>query len=112
MGSRLVIDLATTLRQLRWPAIFGMQDAPSPTKPEIEVQEVRLWALLVGILVIGGSLFLFVHVVSRYMRRQLRKSRGRSRQGPDNWAARRLLKVPQPETPGDNDSHESPSNDQ
>src|SRR5436309_581906 len=111
MGSRLVIDLATSLRQLRWPTIFGIEDASGPAKPDIEVQEVRLWALLVGILVIGGSLFLFVHVVSRYMRRQLRKSRGRSRQGPDNWAARRLLHVPPSTAAADDEPPKRSSND-
>lgn len=51
-------------------------------------------AALLGLILIAGGLFVFIRLSASYARRRLRQQRTRSRLGPDNWAARRLLKRP------------------
>jgi hypothetical protein len=53
----------------------------------------RLWLLLLGVIVLAILLFMFIQAWSWHTRRRLRTHAGRSRQGPDNWAARRFLKI-------------------
>jgi hypothetical protein len=53
----------------------------------------RLWLLLLGVVVLAILLFMFIQAWSWQTRRRLRTHGGRSRQGPDNWAARRFLKI-------------------
>lgn len=51
-------------------------------------------AALLGLVLLAVGFFVFVRLSSSYARRRLRQHRARSRLGPDNWAARRLLKRP------------------
>ncbi|HEY5314671.1 MAG TPA: hypothetical protein VIK18_19210, partial [Pirellulales bacterium] len=51
-------------------------------------------AALLGLILLAAGLFVFIRLGASYARRRLRQKRSRSRLGPDNWAARRLLKRP------------------
>ena len=49
---------------------------------------------ILGIVVLGFSLFVLIRLVSWFARRRLRERRRPSRMGPQNWAAKRFLRKP------------------
>jgi hypothetical protein len=61
---------------------------------------VMMLVALLGLILIGAGLFVFIRLSASFARRRVRQKRSRSRLGPDNWAARRLLKRPAIHQPG------------
>ncbi len=80
---------------------------PAATQPWLS-REALLAVLVAGVLVIGGGLFVFIHLTGSYTRRRLRSPTSRSKQGPDNWAAKRYLNVSTGTTPPQPPTQERP----
>ncbi len=88
--------------------LFAFQEQdPTATQPWLS-REALLAVLIAGVLVIGGGLFMFIHLTGSYTRRRLRSPTSRSKQGPDNWAAKRYLNVSTGTTPPQPPTEELP----
>lgn len=90
---RAALNVGAWAWTVGWPTIAAAQEAAEPIPHDWSHERRRLLIVLIGISILLGLFLWAVNWGARYTRRMIGGRPKPSRLGPDNWAARRFLKV-------------------